>query len=1116
MAYTHLQVKSGFSLMGSAITIPKLVEQANELQFEALALTDDEVMYGAIPFYRACTEKGIRPIIGMTVRLSDGNDSIIPVILLAKTNAGYHQLIRLSTKIQLEKIEGMELGEAKTFVKDLVCILPVSGSRLQDDFLETSHEDICQYLKRWKDIFGENDLYLGVKTSSSGGEETLNASVKAFSEAYQFQVTAINDVVYLKENDAIAFDCLQAMREGRKWSMTALEDKDRYLRPEAEMAQLFSDWPQVLETTCEIKDKCLVDLQFDERLLPSFPLPAGETADSFLESQCMEKVHSRYPVLTEEIKRRLSYELHIIQSMNFSDYFLIVADFIEYARTQNILVGPGRGSSAGSIVAYVLGITDVDPIKYGLLFERFLNPERLTMPDIDIDFSDLRRDEVIEYVRKKYGEMHVAQIITFGTFAARSLIRELIKTMEIDDQDAAFVLKEISQQPKDNIVDLMKASPELNTYVKSSRELKALFAVAVKLEGLPRHISTHAAGVVISEKPLVEHVPLTTGGADTHLTQYPMNDLEAVGILKMDFLGLRNLTLLEKVIRSIGFSTGRRISLEQIPDDDGITYELLRSGRTNGVFQLESQGMKQVLTRLRPTSFEDIVAVNALYRPGPMDFIPNYIARKHGKEKVVYPHPDLTPILGRTYGVLVYQEQIMQIAHQIAGFSLGEADILRRAVSKKIHGMMERQKQAFLAGCRKNGYSSEVAEEIFGWIVKFSNYGFPRSHAVAYSKIAYQLAYLKANYPADFFAELMSQSRNQQDKLQLYLQELREMNIELLAPDINLSIGRYTVESGKIRMGLHSIKGVGNNVITEIIRARKDGGKPYANLFDFCLRVSPKLVSRSAIENLILAGAFDSTYSNRASLLASIDQAMEQGELFREFNDQPSLFQDTIDLEASYEEMEDFSQVKKLADEKELLGMYISSHPLKEYRKLLRVNGYLTLQQATAAPGKKKKAAAVIQAVRTIRTKRGDRMAFLTVGDEQSEMEAVIFPDLFRDVNRFLKEEAIVFITGRIEERNGKLQWVLENMEVFTTEVLDATPKEQLFIRMAGSAGNKAMQVIKEISSRHPGGTAVIIYDSEQKRSYRLSEEYFLSPDRDALRALQQYFQKDNVVLKKA
>lgn len=1101
MSFTHLQVKSGYSLMESTITIDKLVKRAVDHDFQALALTDDQVLYGAIPFYKACMRHGIKPIIGMIVHIIDETTCI----LLAKNNQGYKNLMKLSTDIQTGDTKNIEYNQLTNYTQDLIGIVPARNIENQ------SVEQIAAYIRQWTQVFDANDFYLGVEDHGKEQERKLHQIVQDFSNQENINVVAINDVLYLDEKDDRAYDCLQAMKKGQGWvpdNNPAV--KNHHLRSTDEMNNLL--WPEAIEATHLIMEKCEVELNFDERLLPSFPVPEEMDAHTYLEKKCWINVKGKFPLVTNEIKNRLQYELSVIQSMGFSDYFLIVWDFINYAKENNIVVGPGRGSAAGSLVAYVLSITDVDPIEHQLLFERFLNPERITMPDIDIDFSDNRRDEVIEYVRNKYGSEHVAQIITFGTFAARSLVRELIKTMGIDQQDAYFLLKEIPVQANKSLLEFVQASEDLKLYIKQSNALKVLFSIAMKLEGLPRHISTHAAGVVISEKPLVNYIPLTIGSNLTLLTQYPMNELEAVGLLKMDFLGLRNLTLLERIIKSIGYTHKKQIDLANIPEEDSDTFSLLQSGRTNGVFQLESEGMKQVLTKLKPTSFEDIVAVNALYRPGPMENIPVYISRKHKQAPIHYPHPDLEPILKKTYGVLIYQEQIMQIANQIAGFTLGKADMLRRAVSKKQHELMDEQKEAFIAGCLDNGYNEAVATEIFNWIVQFSNYGFNRSHAVAYSKISYQLAYLKAHYPACFFAELLSSTANQQEKVHQYRKEAKEFNLEFFPPNINNSFGKYAVEQGQIRMGLLAIKGIGNQAVKEIVNVRKSG--PFKDLFDFCMRVSTK-VNRQTLELLIMAGAFDETYPNRASLLASIDYAMEQGELFREFADQPSLFQDKMDLVATYVEIEDFSLMKKLADEKEFVGIYISSHPLANYREKLRGNGYVTLSQSNAKSGKRSiNSAAIIQAIKTIRTKRGDPMAFITISDETSDMEAVIFPDVFRDVKRWLKEEEIVFIKGKIEARNNKHQWLIQEINQFNEEELETKNNQRLFIKFSEKNSEDVLLILKEIASKYPGATPVIIHREDKKKTYQLASEYFMEVTNGCLRELRNYFGGANVVLK--
>ncbi|WP_068674656.1 DNA polymerase III subunit alpha [Oceanobacillus sp. Castelsardo] len=1112
MAFTHLHVRSGYSLMDSTITIDKLIEKAKKLQFNGLALTDEHVLYGVIPFYKACVKNGIKPIIGMTVFVEQ-NENMFELVLLAKNNNGYQSLTQLSSHIQLNQQHVISRKMLSEFTNDVIGILPTNNPVIENLLIHQPHGEMQHFLGDWLELFLVGDFYLGIQPD----EQRLFLSLKSFQDMSGISVVPLCDVRYLDEKDDVAFDILQSMKKGKQWDMklSSPSVKRKHLRSTLEMEHIFqSEWPEVLEETEIIKNKCNVAFDFNKKLLPSFPLPDNISADQHLEKVCWENVKKKYTTVTDVISKRLEYELETIQKMKFSDYFLIVADFIQYAKEKNILVGPGRGSSAGSLVAYLLGITNVDPIKYNLLFERFLNPERKTMPDIDVDFSDERRDEVIEYVRNKYGVEHVAQIITFGTFAARSLLRELMKTLNVEQQDMYFILNKLPQQSSKSLTVILKESEELRAYITSSTKLKMLFTAAIKLEGIPRHISTHAAGVVISNNPLLDHIPLTIGTNETQLTQFTMNDLESLGLLKMDFLGLRNLSFIEKILKSIQFTDYKRVTLDQIPEYDQKTYFLLRSGKTNGIFQLESQGMKSVLTQLKPDSFEDIVAVNALFRPGPMDFIPVYIARKEKRESIQYPHPDLEPILKPTYGVLVYQEQIMQIANKIAGFSLGEADILRRAVSKKNHQVMEEQKEAFIEGCMKNGYEKRVANEIFSWIVRFSNYGFPRSHAVAYSKISYHLGYLKAHYPANFFAELLNSFGNQQEKWNLYLKEIREMNMNILPPSINKSYGRYSVEKGQIRIGLAAIKGVGNQAIKEILNVRKNGA--FKHLYDFCLRVDLKLVNRQTMENLIMAGVFDDSYSNRASLLASLDQAREQGELFSEFSGQSSFFRNELLFEMDYVQIEDFSIAKKLADEKELIGTFVSSHPLKEFRPDLRGNGYLALREVQRFIGKRHISSVVlIQSLREIRTKRGDSMAFLVVGDETGEVDAVVFPELYRNINRWLKEELMITIKGKVEYRNNKLQWVLEDVQPFRANDLDQNSNKKMFVKVLPNKKHDALQTIQQIANKYPGSTSIIIYHEETKQTYQLSQGYNIHANYESLKALKHFFGDVNVVLKK-
>ncbi|QTN00064.1 DNA polymerase III subunit alpha [Sediminibacillus dalangtanensis] len=1107
MDFSHLQVRSGYSLMKSTIHISQLVEKAGELGYESLALTDDAVFHGAVPFYQACVAKGIKPILGMVVELEAER---LPFILLAQSNQGYQQLLKLSTALQLEEAEATTIDQLAGFVKDVTGIIPVTKNHLES----FSFEHLSGFFQRCQGLFRQEDFYLGI--DSSVAESTDLQSWKRFSQTTGIPAVAVNDVRYLRAGDRNAYDVLLSMKKGEKWEPeTKQEDTADFLKSKQELQDTFQFWPEALDKTGEIAAKCNVELQLDRRMLPSFPVPGEGSADEYLNKLCYDFLFDKYAHVSEQVKKRLDYELEVIHSMQFSDYFLIVWDFIRFAKQNGIMVGPGRGSAAGSLVAYVLGITEVDPVKYDLLFERFLNPERVSMPDIDVDFSDIRREEVIQYVKDKYGSDHVAQIITYGTFAARSLIRELIKTLQIDEQDAAFILKEIPHHTSQSISDIVRASEPIMNYARQSPKLQTLFKVASRLEGLPRHVSTHAAGIVISEEPLVHHVPLIAGHNGVALTQFAMKELETIGLLKMDFLGLRNLSLLERITDSIERKEKLEIDLEDIPLDDEAAFQLLRRGQTNGVFQLESKGMQSVLMDLQPTSFEDVVAVNALYRPGPMQYISVYVDRKHNRENVEYPHPDLKPILEKTYGVLVYQEQIMQIASKMAGFSLGQADILRRAVSKKQHGVMQEQEQAFLKGCLANGYDEKAARQIFDWIVRFSNYGFNRSHAVAYSMISYQLAYLKAHFPAHFMAEIMGAAAGQQEKIQLYINEAKQLGMKVLPPSINRSFGRFNVENSHIRMGMLSIKGVGGQAVKEIVQERKNNG-PYKNLFDFCMRVSLKTVNRPVIESLILAGAFDESNANRASLLGTIDQAMEQAELFGEFGDQPSLFQNSLELDVTYKETEDFTDMQKLTFEKEVLGIYISSHPLAKYREQLRSAGYILLEDSRHFVGRSNlKAGAIVQELKKIRTKRGDPMAFMTMGDENGQMEAVIFPELYRQVNRWLKEESIILIKGKVEQRNERWQWLLSEIIPFDEEQLEVSGQRRLFLKIEEHNEEQALLQIQKVADAFPGSSPVIIYHAGRKKTYQLSSNYHMQINKQSLANLYRLLGKENVAVRK-
>ncbi|MCP3025451.1 DNA polymerase III subunit alpha [Halobacillus sp. A5] len=1109
MSYTHLQVHSGYSLMNSTIQIPQLVEKAKSLGFTSLALTDEYILSGSIAFYQECKAFGIKPIIGLKLNVSYRNE-LFPVTILAKNKIGYQVLLQLSTKGQINE-NGIELKDFKDSADELVAIVTVSDTSWADALSHHSPGRMDEEVKEWKEMF--KDFYLGVKDYGIHLERQIHSPLKEWSVQHQIPVTNMNQVRYLEKEDSEAYYCLRAIALNAPGERENKESH-QYLKSPEEMETYFKDWwPEVLESNKAIVDSCEVELEFNQTLLPSYPVPKGKSADDYLRSICDEKLSTTYSPNNEKAQQRLERELDVITSMNFSDYFLIVWDFIDYAKKNNIAAGPGRGSAAGSIVSYLLGITQVDPLAYDLLFERFLNPERITMPDIDIDFPDDRRDEVIDYVAKKYGKEHVAQICTFGTFATRSVLRELFKVFEIDESDAAFILKQLSSGTSQSLKSAVQQSDALKQYIRSSPLLIKLFRVASKLEGLPRHVSTHAAGVVISENPLVNHTALMRGQAEVPLTQLAMGDLENIGLLKMDFLGLRNLSLLRKMEAKIKSYKSPDFQYSSIKLDDEKTFELLQKGRTNGVFQLESQGMKSVLQRLKPTHFEDVVAVNALYRPGPMEYIPVYIKRKHNIEKVSYPHPMLKPILEKTFGVLVYQEQIMQVAQKVAGYSLGEADLLRRAVSKKQRNVLEQQQDQFVKSSKQNGFDQAVAVQLFEWIVKFSNYGFNRSHAVAYSYISYQLAYIKAHFPSIFMSELINATIGDKDKLASYVKEARDLKLKVKAPSINSSYPYALDEQGSIRLGFLSIKGIGYPAAQAIVEERKKS--KFKSLYDFCLRLQAKDINRSVLEALIMGGAFDEVQQNRAGLLASIDQALEQGELFREFQDVPDLFYEDGSIDGQLVPVEPFPILKELALEKETLGIYLSKHPLETHRNSLAAEGYKTLLECAKLSNKSSvQAAAVIDEIKEIRTKRGDPMAFLTISDETEEMEAVLFPAIYREVKQRLEQNQLVLINGKMEERNNKKQLIINETSKFHNQRFTESEGKRLFIKTTTKEEARLLERLRKVASYFPGNTTVIVFVEEERKTYQLDSSYFLNPTKSCMQKLYDFFGEESVVLK--
>ncbi|MFB5677839.1 DNA polymerase III subunit alpha [Paenibacillus terreus] len=1091
-SFVHLHVHSEYSLLDGAARTLDLVKQAAADGMEALALTDHGVMYGIIPFYKACIEHGVKPIIGCEAYLTAGSrkergsrkdQPIYHLILLAKNMAGYRNLMKLCSIGHLEGFHykpRIDMESLAAHSEGIICLSACLGGEVPQHLLHGREEEARRAARRYLDIFGD-DFYLELQDHGLPEQKRVNGLLVTLAQELGIPLVATNDIHYLTREDAEVQDVLICIGTGK-----TVEDEGRfriptdqlYFKSAEEMARLFPHIPEALENTVKIARQCNVELEFGKSILPAYrPLPEGMTPAVYLQQLCSAGLEKRYastPLWTDpegrrELEARLEYELSTIESMGFSDYFLIVWDFIAFAHQNGIVTGPGRGSSAGSLVAYVLEITNVDPIKYKLLFERFLNPERITMPDIDIDFSDERRDEVIAYVTEKYGREHVAQIITFGTLAARAAVRDVGRVLNVPYGEVDRAAKLIPGQLGIHISRALEISPDLKELYETKPQTRNLLDMAMKVEGMPRHASTHAAGVVISQSPLTDSVPLQEGGEGIPLTQYSMENLESIGLLKMDFLGLRTLSIIERCQKWIQEQYGEHPDFSKISDDDSLTYEMLGHGDTTGVFQLESAGMRRVLKELKPSRFEDIISVVALYRPGPMEFIPRFIEAKHGKTEVQYPHPDLEPILRDTFGIIVYQEQIMQIASRMAGFSLGDADLLRRAVSKKKREVLNRERGHFVQGSLKQGYSEAEAEAVYDMIVRFADYGFPRAHAAAYGVLAFQTAYLKAHYPVHFMSSMLAAVMGSHRKVAEYVVECRRMGIEVLPPDVNESGVLFTPvvlndpddsvnegmsRPGNIRFGLAAIKNVGTQAMESILAVRAE--KPFESLLDFCRRVDLRVCNKRVIESLIQAGAFDSLPGHRAQLLAMLDEAVEAALKWRKERDDLQIqlfdFVETPNWDIPYPEVPPFSGSQQLELERELLGLYLSGHPLDDFGEELEAAGTDRLMELAEAEDE----AAVVTAgmvvsVKTITTKQGKPMAFIELEDQIERCEVVLFPEVWRRSQRLVEKGALLAVRAKIQQQDEHFKLLADEVGPLGREEL-----ERLRRRLSGSAGAPA------------------------------------------------------------
>lgn len=1119
MGFVHLHVHSEYHLLSSVARIEQLVAAAKEDGATALALCDEQVMYGVIPFYKACLRKGIKPIIGVEFRVQnmnqglDGSHPASKIVLLAENVTGYEQLLALSTKVQLleEKNQVLTAELLRAHTEGLIVLISFAEGEVSSLIAKEQYASALQVVHFYERTFGKGNVFVELQQHDQK-EAELVENIARWAEEEQVETVASNHIHFIGKEDELSFVAVNALREGMTIQERSKEASisQYYYKSQNEMQALFASYPKAIENTLHIAERCQVTLELGKSHLPKYRLTRDETAPEMLERIAFQGLANKLPSISDEYKERLRYELQVIERMGFSDYFLIVWDFMNYAHEQGIKTGPGRGSAAGSLVAYALNITKVDPIRYELLFERFLNPDRVSLPDIDIDFPDQRRDEMIDYVRRKYGSHHVAQIITFGTMAARAAIRDVGRVLNSDSRLIDRIAKSIPSSPGITLEKALGENPQLSQLIDESEEAKQLFSLAQKIEGLPRHTSTHAAGVVISDKPLTSLVPLQRGQDETWLTQYPMEALEAVGLLKMDFLGLRNLSLIEEIMDVIEKDKREKVDLHNLNLDEEAVFRLLSKGETTGIFQLESDGMRRVLQQLKPTEFEDIVAVNALYRPGPMEQIPVYIKAKHRQMNVTYAHPDLQPILQSTYGVIIYQEQIMQIAAKMAGFSLGEADLLRRAVSKKKRDILEKERQHFLLGAKSKGYDEAVANEVYDLIVRFANYGFNRSHAVAYSMIAYELAYLKSKYPDAFYTALCSSVSHHQDKLKQYVSEAKMLGIKVKLPHINESGYNFTLTEAGICFGLSSIKHVGEKAASYIVNERQKGA--YKDLYDFCLRIDHKVVPERTIQALVLAGCFDSLGTHRASLLASLDDLVKSAREYRNGSEEKGFLFEREEDELTYVSVPPYSEKELLTLEREAFGFYVSNHPISMYNELLTEFKRIQTVEAFVETKQRLRIAGMLEKLRLIKTKNGSIMAFARLSDEAGELDLVIFPKVFSQFGNVLKEGELFFLEGSMNRQKNEQSFVVEKL--IPIKKLNNKKKQRVYLRVEANDKEQTLENLKQILRRYPGETEVIFHDPETKRTFKLPASYSIKVSDESLFELGILLGTKNVVVK--
>ncbi len=1141
MSFAHLHVHTEFSLLDGSNKIKECVSRVKELGMNSVAITDHGVMFGVIDFYRAAKAAGIKPILGCEVYVAPGSrfdkeavgnndDRYYHLVLLAENETGYYNLMKIVSRGFTEgyyykpRVD-MELLEQ--YHEGIIALSACLAGEVQKNILRGMYGEAKAAACRYKDIFGEGNFFLELQDHGMEEQKLVNQSLLRMSQETGIELVATNDIHYTYADDVKPHDILLCIQTGKK-----LADEDRmryeggqyYIKSEEEMRKLFPYAQEAIDNTQKIADRCNVEIVFGEKKLPKYDVPDGFTSWEYLNKLCYEGLERRYPGDDPKIRERLEYELSVIKRMGYVDYFLIVWDFIKYARDHGISVGPGRGSAAGSIVSYCLGITSIDPLRYQLLFERFLNPERVSMPDIDVDFCFERRQEVIDYVVRKYGTDRVVQIVTFGTMAARGVIRDVGRVMDLPYAFVDGIAKMIPKELNITLGKALQSSPDFKKAYDNDPQVKELIDMSMRLEGLPRHTSMHAAGVVISQKAVEEYVPLSVGSDGSVVTQFTMTTLEELGLLKMDFLGLRTLTVIQDAVRLAEKSSGKEIDINAIDYNDKKVLDYIGSGETDGIFQLESGGMKGFMKELKPQNLEDIIAGISLYRPGPMDFIPQYIKGKNHPESITYDCPQLEPILAPTYGCIVYQEQVMQIVRDLAGFTLGRSDLLRRAMSKKKGDVMQKERQAFVygdeeggvPGCIANGIDEKTANKIYDEMIDFAKYAFNKSHAAAYAVVSYQTAWLKYYYPVEFMAALMTSMIDNPPKVAEYIYSCRQMGIEILPPDINEGVGNFSVQDGKIRYGLAAIKSIGRPVIESIVRERNERGK-FKTLKDFIERLSGKEVNKRTIESFIKSGAFDGLGGTRKQFMIIYVQIVDQVNQERKYSmaGQLSLF-DMVDDDQKAEfdiplpKVGEYEKETRLAFEKEVLGVYLTGHPMEEYEEKWRKSISKTtldfqLDKETGAAkvhdGAKEIIGGIIATLAIKYTKTNKTMAILTLEDLLGTVEVVVFPRDYEKYKEYLQEENKVFIRGRVsEEDDAPSKLICESVVPFSQT------RKELWLQYADKDTFLAQeQMLYDLIGNSDGRDEVVIYCKKERVVKRLGRNRNVQVETGLLSRLMNY-----------